>query len=60
MGEEGTHARAAVVQLAVVAGYTVVIGTALPALWLDPLGPLLKNLPIMVAIAIYGVIGNKR
>ena len=53
-------ARAAVVQLAVVACYTVVIGTALPALWLDPLGPLLKNLPIMVAIAIYGVIGNKR
>lgn len=53
-------ARAAVVQLAVVAGYTVVIGTALPALWLDPLGPLLKNLPIMVAIAIYGAIGNKR
>lgn len=53
-------ARAAVVQLAVVASYTVVIGTALPALWLDPLGPLLKNLPIMVAIAIYGVIGNKR
>lgn len=53
-------ARVALVQLAVVAGYTVVIGTVLPALWLDPLGPLLKNLPIMLAIAIYGVIGNKR
>lgn len=53
-------ARAAVVQLAVVGAYTLVIGIALPQLWLDPLGPLLKNLPIMVAIAIHGVIGDKR
>lgn len=53
-------ARSAVVQLLVVCGYTVVIGVALPQLWFDPLGPLLKNLPIMVAIAIYGVIGDKR
>jgi len=53
-------ARAGATQLAVVASYTLVLGTALPALWLDPLGPLLKNLPIMVAIAMYGVIGNKR
>lgn len=52
--------RAAAAQLLVVFGYTVVIGSALPHLWLDPLGPLLKNLPIMVAIAIYGVIGDKR
>jgi uncharacterized protein YbjT (DUF2867 family) len=53
-------ARVAAVQLAVVAGYTAVIGMVLPALWLDPLGPLLKNLPIMLAIATYGVIGDKR
>lgn len=53
-------ARAAVVQLVVVLGYTVVIGLALPQIWLDPFGPLLKNLPIMVAIAIYGVVGDKR
>lgn len=52
--------RAALVQLAIVCGYTVVIGIALPQLWLDPLGPLLKNLPVMLAIAVYGVIGNKR
>lgn len=52
--------RSAVVQLAVVAGYTVAIGAALPSLWLDPMGPLLKNLPILVAIAIHGVIGDKR
>lgn len=52
--------RTALVQLAVVFGYSVVIGVALPHQWLDPLGSLLKNLPIMVAIAIYGVIGDKR
>jgi uncharacterized protein YbjT (DUF2867 family) len=53
-------ARSAVTQLVVVLGYTIVIGVCLPALWTDPLGPLLKNLPIMAAIAIYGVIGDKR
>lgn len=49
-----------VVQISVVLGYTVVIGIAQPALWLDPLGPLLKNLPIVALIAVHGVIGNKR
>lgn len=53
-------ARSAVCQLLVVGGYTVVIGAILPHLWLDPLGPLLKNLPIMAVIAVYGVIGDKR
>lgn len=52
--------RVALTQLTVVLGYTVVIGWALPQLWIDPLGPLLKNLPIMAAIAVYGVIGDKR
>lgn len=47
-------------QLAVVFGYTLVIGMALPRLWLDPLGPMLKNLPVMLLIAVHGVIGNKR
>jgi hypothetical protein len=47
-------------QLVVVFGYTLIIGFALPGLWLDPLGPLLKNLPILLAIAVYGVIGDKR
>lgn len=38
-------------QLAVVAGYTIGIGMIDPALWLDPYGALLKNLPILAAIA---------
>lgn len=53
-------ARVAVVQIAVVLGYTAAIGLALPQLWLDPLGPLLKNFPVMVAIAVHGVIGDRR
>jgi len=53
-------ARSASCQLLVVGAYTLVIGAILPHLWLDPLGPLLKNLPIMVAIAAYGAIGDKR
>jgi hypothetical protein len=48
------------IQLAVVIGYTLVIGFALPALWLDPLGPLLKNIPILLAIAVHGAIGDQR
>lgn len=49
-----------VVQLSVVAGYTIVIGIAVPSLWLDPYGPLLKNLPVLLLIAVHGVIGNNR
>jgi uncharacterized protein YbjT (DUF2867 family) len=40
------------VQLALVAGYTVLITLFLPEYWLHPYGPVSKNLPIMVAIAL--------
>ena len=49
-----------IMQLSVVAGYSIVIGIAVPKLWLDPFGPLLKNLPLLLLIAVHGVIGNKR
>lgn len=51
---------ATLVQLAVVIGYTLVLGAALPALWLDPLGPLLKNLPILALVCVHGAIGEDR
>lgn len=51
---------AAAVQLVVIAAYTLVIGTALPGLWLDPLGPLLKNLPILALVLVHGAIGDRR
>lgn len=47
-------------QLIVVLGYTLVLTLALPALWADPLGPLLKNLPILLLILVHGVIGDRR
>jgi len=36
-------------QLAVMAGYTVLATIALPGLWLDPFGSLLKNLAVLSA-----------
>lgn len=53
-------ARSTVAQLVVIAGYTVVIGLARPELWFDPLGPLLKNLPIAALVLVHGAIGNQR
>ncbi|MBO9575385.1 MAG: SDR family oxidoreductase [Sphingobium sp.] len=49
-----------VAQFAVVLGYTVVLGAVLPGLWSDPLGPLLKNLPVMLLILVHGAIGDHR
>lgn len=37
-------------QLAVIAGYTVIITLFLPGQWLHPFGPVLKNLPLLAAI----------
>lgn len=51
---------ATALQLVTVLGYTAVIGLALPGLWLDPLGPLLKNLPILALILVHGAIGDRR
>jgi DoxX-like family len=48
------------VQMVVVTGYSIVITIAMPHLWLDPFGPLLKNVPILLAIAVHGAIGDKR
>lgn len=48
------------VQLLVVLAYTVVIGIALPHLWLDPLGPLLKNLPILALVLVHGAVADRR
>ena len=47
-------------QFAVVLGYTVGLGVLVPALWLDPFGALLKNLPILVAIGIWAVLEEER
>lgn len=47
-------------QLALIGGYTLVIGLAVPGLWFDPLGPLLKNLPIAMLVLVHGAIADRR
>jgi uncharacterized protein YbjT (DUF2867 family) len=55
-----TARTATAVQLTVVTGYTFALTLALPGLWADPLGPLLKNLPILLLILVHGAIGDRR
>lgn len=57
----GRHAaRVGTVQIAVVLGYTIVLTLAAPALWLDPFGPLLKNLPTLAAVLAWMAMGEDR
>ena len=48
------------VQAAMIAGYTVAFTWLAPALWLLPLGGLLKNVPLFVLIAIQAVLEDER
>jgi len=50
----------AAVQVAVVAAYTVGLTVALPGLWVDAFGPLLKNLPVVAAALALAAIENDR
>jgi hypothetical protein len=46
--------RLAAVQLVLVLAYTAIATLLFPSLWLEPLGPLLKNVPILAAIVAWG------
>lgn len=48
------------IQAAVVLGYTAVAGLVEPALWMDPFGPLVKNLPVLAAIGALAAIEEDR
>lgn len=48
------------IQIALIAGYTAFLTWALPGLWTDPFGPLLKNLPIILAVWIWAVLEQDR
>ena len=48
------------VQFAMIAGYTAVASVLFPAMWADPLGVLLKNVPIAVAALALGAIEADR
>lgn len=47
-------------QLTVIMLYTIALSIALPGLWVDPLGPLLKNIPILVLVLVWMAIESDR
>lgn len=47
-------------QIAVVAAYTAGLGVLAPGLWLDPVGGLLKNLPILALIFVHLALAEER
>jgi uncharacterized protein YbjT (DUF2867 family) len=49
-----------ILQLLAVAAYTLFISCTIPHLWANPLAPIAKNLPILVLILIFMVIGKER
>lgn len=51
---------ATIVQLAVIAFYTIALTIVSPELWLDPLGPLLKNLPVLATVLCHGALSDPR
>jgi uncharacterized membrane protein YphA (DoxX/SURF4 family) len=47
-----TRRAACLAAIALILGYTAIISIALPAYWLHPFGPVLKNLPIVAALVL--------
>ncbi len=48
------------VQIALVLAYTAIITLKLPALWLEPFGPVVKNLPILVLLLFLRQLATRR
>lgn len=49
-----------VIQIALVGGYTVGLSLLAPALWLLPVGGLLKNLPVLLLLLIFLILEEER
>ena len=52
--------RLALFQLAMVGGYTLAFGLMAPALWLEPYGGMLKNIPILCLIWVHLILEEER
>lgn len=50
----------ALVQIGIVLAYSFVLGIAIPELWTDPFGPLVKNLPMLALIPIWAVLARSK
>ncbi|ASQ44600.1 SDR family oxidoreductase [Legionella clemsonensis] len=46
------------IQIAVISIYTLIISVALPYLWLEPFGPVVKNIPILSSIFILNALSS--
>jgi uncharacterized protein YbjT (DUF2867 family) len=47
-------------QFVLILGYSVIISIRLPEFWLHPYGPILKNLPMLAAIALLYILEDRR
>ena len=47
-------------QIAVVVVYTLIISFTLPRLWLEPFGPVVKNLPILALLVLLQQLEDRR
>lgn len=50
----------AAAQVIVVSGYSVALTIAVPSLWMDPFGPLLKNLAVLATIGAWAALRDDR
>lgn len=46
----------ALAQITIIATYSLMLGLAMPELWLDPFGSLVKNLPMLALIPVWAVL----
>jgi hypothetical protein len=46
-------------QLVLILSYTAILSFFIPELWLHPFGPLLKNIPVMMLIIIWGILEER-
>ncbi len=53
-------ARMCVLQLGVILFYTIWLSCKIPSLWLDPLAPLVKNIPMLLLIAVTWALASDR
>lgn len=47
-------------QIALIVGYSLLIGWKLPELWFDPFGSLAKNIPLLVATGVLWILASSR
>ena len=52
--------RIAILQIIVILAYSIIITWKLPYLWLDPFAPIIKNIPLIVAILIFLALESDR